>query len=368
MDQALGKEKQAQDDAGGLSLNQKMIKLRESLGENPDIAAAMGAYKAGTSKLDKSKLWQKAQTEMKHNPALKEAYEAAPTKGAQGKVLTAWSLDPDGTAGIFKTVTASLGTKSTVMQASKWVGYSKLLQDWTDTEIEAHLKSGRFASKEDPDTPGVWIYKDQKDISQLKQIEKTKRITGAQQQEIEDEEVDVFQALYDSCCLGLSEQSFEMGNEAWSFGTIAGKGGKGKGKHVEIRDMPFVQGGSQKGSGQGKGKAAVEITLETANSKGKQALNLVQKTALTLEEDRAKVKASSYWNKKIGAQFSSHESDLEDFAKNLKKALVSEMYASNMEAFKKLLASAVMCVKGFNDFKKEHANISSAASVKADDE
>lgn len=353
-----------------MTLNQKMAKLRESLGENPDIEEASALCKQSLTKLDKSKLWQKGQFAMGHNKALEDAYNAAETKKAKGHVLTAWSLDPDG-KGIFKTVTAGIQTNHSVLQTNRWVGQSKALQDWTPEELDAHLKSGRFSCKEDPDTPGVWLYKDNKDITQTKKIDKERKITGMQQTEVEGEDYELFQSLYDSCCLGLTDQAFEIGAEAWSLvpsvkGAKGESKGKGKGKTKGPGHDSDPDPDPTKGKGKGKGK---EITEDTANSKGKQALSLVQKTALMLEEDRAKVKGSSYWNKKIQAQFVSHEAALEEFQVKIKKALISELYSSNIDSFKKLLTTAVMAVKGFNDFKKEHSNIaSSAASVRADED
>jgi hypothetical protein len=81
-----------EDDEEPETLVDKMHRLRQSQVTN--LADAQTLVKNNLTKLDKSKMWQKAQTAMKGDKDLKADYDAAGTKAKQSQVLTAWYLDP----------------------------------------------------------------------------------------------------------------------------------------------------------------------------------------------------------------------------------------------------------------------------------
>ena len=109
-----------------------------------------------------------------------------------------------------------------------WKSETKMLQEWTWEELQAHLGSGRILWKEDEYTPGVYVYKDTQSWKRLTTAKRKKWQMG-QEQERDDENLGKLKQLYDqeALALGTSASSWE-GNTA----AIALKG-LGKAKALE---------------------------------------------------------------------------------------------------------------------------------------
>ena len=114
-----------------------------------------------------------------------------------------------------------------------WKSETKMLQEWTWEELQAHLGSGRILWKEDEYTPGVYVYKDTQSWKRLTTAKRNKKWQMGQEQERDDENLGKFKQLYDqeALALGTSASSWE-GNTAAIALKGLGKGkslGKGKG-------------------------------------------------------------------------------------------------------------------------------------------
>ena len=114
-----------------------------------------------------------------------------------------------------------------------WKSETKMLQEWTWEELQAHLGSGRILWKEDEYTPGVYVYKDTQSWKRLTTAKRNKKWQMGQEQERDDENLGKFKQLYDqeALALGTSASSWEGNTAAIALkGLGKGKGfGKGKG-------------------------------------------------------------------------------------------------------------------------------------------
>ena len=116
---------------------------------------------------------------------------------------------------IYKTLSTAIITNNKIVQTNKWISHTKITNSWSEAELQAHLRSGRITMREST-TPGVYEYKDNQDLSSIKTIDKQKSLKGSQKTQVGEDEVAEFQALYDSCVLGLTDNSFEVGEFAWT--------------------------------------------------------------------------------------------------------------------------------------------------------
>ena len=347
-----------------MTLEEKMAKLRASGAET--IEELQAKAKGTLSRLDRTKLWQKAKVQMKSNPTLKEDYTKATSKTEQSKVLLAFNLDPS-MSGVYRTVSATIRGEHAVNKAEKWVSWKALSNVFTDEEITAHLKSGRISERESVDTPGVWEYMDNKDITVTKGVRKIKETSGKQEIEVSEEETELFRSLYDSCVLGLADKSLAI-EGIWDFGS--GKSGSGKGGKLAILSGGKGGKGGKGGEGPPAPTPKPDVTAETAAARGKLCVSLLQKTSLALAEDMVNVKKTTYWNKHLQMQFQSYSQELKGYTDKVTVKLLKTDFGNQagLEQFKQLLAKAVVAVKAVQEFKAGHKKISTSASTKGEDD
>ena len=285
-------------------------------------------------------------------------YEAATTKGEKSKVITAFFLDPAKTS-IYRTVSTTMSSERLLTKTEKWITQKDIDLKWTELEIAAHLKSGRLITREDPMTAGVWEYQDSADISMHRHVSKKKAESGNQDSVVAPEDVDEWKSLFDSCVLGLTNSAFEIGQYAWNESGSTGKGsslatvkGKGKGKNTQPTPSPPADPDPE----------------NTASTKAKQCIGLLDKKMLALEEDQHVVKRTFYYTPALKKQYAMLANKLDETKTKLKKALLGEQFkGTKLEPFKVMLANAVMVVKEGTDFIREHKGFSDKMSQVGED-
>lgn len=253
---------------------------------------------------------------------------------------------------IYKTLSTAIITNNKIVQTNKWISHTKITNSWSEAELQAHLRSGRITMREST-TPGVYEYKDNQDLSSIKTIDKQKSLTGSQKTQVGEEEVAEFQALYDSCVLGLTDNSFEVGEFAWtetvSSLALVQPVGKAKAK----------AGPKGKGKGGTPQEPAEELDEEAAEtaclSKGKACLSLLGKTLLALEMHAAAVRKSLFMTKTLKDKYAAMASDLQSHLDKIKKGIMTDKHiTATMPAFKQDLTNAVLAVKVCQDFIRQH--------------
>ena len=167
--------------------------------------------------------------------------EASQTPKSMLRQLTsAWVLDP-AKGEIFKALTNSITATSTLQKTSFWESEKSILKKWTKEELDLHLQSGRIQWREDPSTPGVYEYKDTKQVSETKTIDKTKRLGMKQQGEVTEEQWEEESKSFEQLWTTTSLDSYG----AFMLRDDEGKGSSGSGS-------------KSKGKGRGKGLPAIE--------------------------------------------------------------------------------------------------------------
>ena len=231
-----------------------------------------------------------------------------------------------------------------------------------EDELNAHLWSWRLSSRECPQTPGIWEYRDNFDVVFKHQVDRAKHLKGAQ--EVHDDEA--FDALFEGIEHLLEDRSDKILELADAF-----ESGKGKGKGKDNAVCIFAG----KGKGRGKGKNPPGLPdpkpdkdpLELAISKCKQAMLLIEKTSMALDDDMAAVSKSKYMNPKLKTTFLAFMAKLSQ-AKNKLKANMNKAAQLDLETFKTMITNGVAVVKEIQSFMKEHKAISSGASAMGKDD
>ena len=150
--------------------DRKADDLGSQLSKTDSLAAKLDLLKANESlsAQEKLKLMQEQlstkewntlngrfNTARKNNAEL--AIQANSVKRSDWKVLVgSYMLDPTMTD-VYQTLTHKVASNQRISKKEKWVSWTKLLTEWAEDEIWAHLNSGRFISKECVETPGVWL-------------------------------------------------------------------------------------------------------------------------------------------------------------------------------------------------------------------
>ena len=107
--------------------------------------------------------------------------------------------------------------------------------------------------------------------------------------------------------------------------------------------------------------------LELAISKCKQAMLLIEKTSMALDDDMAAVSKSKYMNPKLKTTFLAFMAKLSQ-AKNKLKANMNKAAQLDLDTFKTMITNGVAVVKEIQSFMKEHKAISSGASAMGKDD
>jgi len=157
-----------------------------------------------------------------------------------GRFATARAKDSDLDETASQTPKSMLRTLTTawVLDPSKGEVFK-----WSQDELDKHLQSGRIAWCEDPSTPGVYEYKDTKNMSEVKQVHRSKQKELVQKSEIiedafEDEMLEM-EGHWNSSGVDSYHLLSLRGSEAEGKGSSGSKGnpkGKGKGKNPNDED------------------------------------------------------------------------------------------------------------------------------------
>ena len=157
------------DKLGKLSLDQKLAAWRAQ-GLTADQLAEK---QKELSKLDKSKIWGRHQTAMKHDANLKTDFEKAPSKSAKGLLSLAWSLDSDKDEWqLYKSLKKKVITKDIVEKTQEWLTWTQMSNLKGEKEAELMLSSGRIVWRACPKTAGLYEYMDTMHIVGKRSVEK----------------------------------------------------------------------------------------------------------------------------------------------------------------------------------------------------
>ena len=133
-----------------MTLKEKIQSAAEQ-GSDPEEAAAI--LKNSLSAAENGKVWPKHQTFLKHNRLEKGQFEALDKK-SKGMAAALWLVQHDPSARGYLHTSQSVNCGECLEKDDTWKSETKMLQEWTWEELQAHLGSGRILWKEDEYTPG----------------------------------------------------------------------------------------------------------------------------------------------------------------------------------------------------------------------
>ena len=330
-----------------MTLQEKVEKATEE--EDPEAAAE--SLKKMMSKQEHSKVWGQHQTFLKSQSKQQQKEHEGKTKKEKSQAVAMWFLEKK--APKFHHQSQEVGAQTSHLQREKWVSWKKLLEEWTEDEIWAHLDSGRIRGRESS-TWGVWEYTDTQDVEKLKKAFKGNTWKQGMEYQPTSEDELVFQEQWSK---GASSMLQRLGNtgHALQKGNEKGKGkskgkGKGKGKAGDglqaIRDKE--EGASEKEEGNSE-KEDPDEAMKEAMKKAKRARDMTGGQIQDLED--ALVKASTMLTKQGKQKGFGQQQELTSLAKRLKDVCAKQHLG--LPALKELLVEVTKANKAAKDHVKE---------------
>jgi hypothetical protein len=321
--------------------------------ETPAEAAA--SVKSQMTKLDKSVVWSRYQTHLKHNPEEKVLYDQK-SNLEKGNAQTLWFITQN--APKFMGMKIEVGGKDKVTKRDEWCSHQQMVDKFGDSDMQLHIASGRLLWRECPLTRGVWEYKDQGAVSRKITLEKGKTLKTEQECEPTDEQDKAFKSLYDSDLLGM----LGMSDAIFQTDDINLTLVKGKGK------------GHEKGWGNiGKGKRPKptpdpeprtdEAQLEDAIKKCKKMRDVCNKTSSDLQLLIKDCKATKFWSKAAQQDANTLVNGLKESCEELQAVLLKK--SKTFEKLKEVCLKAATTVKSVTLQMKEYRGLMNKTSSKA---
>lgn len=223
-------------------------------------------------------------TAKKKDEELNETSSVTP-KTFQRQLTAAWILDPS-KGEVFNQLKCCISATQTMTKTLQWESERSMLKKWSQDELDKHMNSGRIIWREDPSTPGVYEYKDTKNITEVKNVHKQKERQLYQQNALVDETFDEHFQDYEESWNNTGVESYKTlslrGNDFDGKGS-SGKGGpKGKGKgKLALEDDPKKKLKSA--------KAVLTSTTKTLAAWGFSQKNLTPKVKKTLQQNIKKL-------------------------------------------------------------------------------
>lgn len=170
---------------------------------------------------------------------LKASHENAVNRSEKRNLIAAFFLDP--TKGpVFQHLSHKITTSQSLTKVEKWESTKEVLQKWTEDELESMLASGRYISREDPLSPGVWEYQDTQKIVGSKRLDRTKVIARKHDGDLQPENKAADDEAMGKMWAAAGSRGTFNDRSFWGGGEendTAGKGMKGKGR------LPIKGGG-----------------------------------------------------------------------------------------------------------------------------
>ena len=251
-----------------------------------------------------------------------------------------------------------MGAQSSHLQREKWVSWKKLLEEWTEDEIWAHLNSGRIRGRESS-TWGVWEYTDTQDVEKLKAWKGNSWKQGMEYQPTSDDEM-CFQEQWSRPSTSLLQRLDNSGHVLEKDkGKGKGKGrGKGKGKGGDgMQPIKDREAASEKETDEEDPEEAMKEALK----KAKRARDMTGGQIQDLED--ALVKASSMLTKQGKQKGLGQQQELTSLAKRLKDVCAKQHLG--LPALKELLVEVTKANKAAKDHVKEFVQLFHKAPSKA---
>ena len=309
------------------------------------------------SKLDKSIVWSRYQTHLKHNPEEKELYDKK-SNLEKGNAQALWFITKS--APKFMGMKMELTGKDRVTKKDEWCSQQQMLDKFGQSDMEMHIASGRLLLRECPFTRGVYEYKDQGAISRKITLEKGKSLRTEQECEPTEEQDAAFKSLYDSDLLGM----LGMSDAIFQADDLNLTLGKGKGKGSE-KGFPTIGKGKRPKPIADPEPRSDEAQLEDAMKKCKKMRDVCNKTLGELQLLIKDCKGTKFWSKAAQADANSLLDALKGEGQELQAVLLKK--SATFEKLKEVCLKAAGTVKTVMAQMKEYKGLMHKTSSKASD-
>ena len=341
-----------------LSLKEKVAAVAA---EHPDDAlSAQETLQKVISPKERQSAWQQHQAALKADPLAKGEHNAL-SKKEKGTAVLQWLLQKSPTYAVER---HSRGKEHSLEKRDRWLSQKEADQKWTEQELELLVASGRVIWREDPQTPGVFEYKDTKDFRGSQRVVDKSSWERVREEEVEDE------TGWEEA-LGKDLTSFLLSttqplSKGKSKGSSPSALGKGKSK----------PGAKSKALGHGKGKLQMALedgspdeekvpaeTQAEALQKARKMRDLIMSTLSNLEESIEKGQGSKWVSPNHVAEAQGIVSSLQKDLASMKKYLAAKS-AIDVSALKKAMLGAAAQVKEAKDTTKELASLCNKTSTR----
>ena len=309
---------------GSVSLGER-VQMYADKAESPEEAAL--SFKKGLTKLEHSKLWQQHKTHLKNNPA-EAAAAVNVSKKEKGLAAALWFVKTQSPK--FINLTTTIGAEDSILKKDEWLSEKQMLTKFSEEEFHRHQESGRILWREDPLTKGVYQYKDQGDISRVKQVSKGKSLTQLQEFQPDQDTDELFTEMFDKDIEALLHEQAMLTTSMKPKGKGLGKGDT-SGKNKDTKPLAIED------------KKSDEELLEEALSKARKMRELCTSCLYAYEDAERELKASKYYSTALKKDILATKEKMDVHCKQLKNCLVKKTVS--LEVVKQACVTAAAQVK-----------------------
>ena len=184
-----GVKKKTLDKLGTMSLKDK---VGAALEKAQDDEAAAVILKENLDKREHSRIWNQYAAAKKANPDIEDAL--AKGKKEKGMAAALWFVRQNKPK--FLGMSMTMNSSEKIQMKDEWCTEKQML-DKFGSEFQAHLNSGRVLWRVDPFTRDCYQYKDQGDITRVREFNKGKTLQTIQEYEADADGEDYFKELFD---------------------------------------------------------------------------------------------------------------------------------------------------------------------------
>ena len=333
---------------GQLSLREKITQVAEDHPEDEEAQALV--LRQSMTAVEKSNGWNQHQVHLKKkgNESLKKEFDELDKK-SKGLSTALFLLKKN--KSLFGSVSKSVSQEVSLKKREKWLTQKEVDAKWSESELEAHLASGRLIWKSAGHN--AWEYQDTQDIERTVAGKRSLLYQTGQEYELEEGDEEDWCKTLDKDLRNILMGGLEKGTGKGSSKSLIEKGA-GKGK-------------TSKGRGQPKPLKDEEeeepMDLKEALKKAKKT-DLLTNTSSNFEEALKKVEKSPYLSKQSLKDKQNVLDGLQEMVKKTKK-LLEKGEKNQVEVLKEHILEACACMKEAKEEAKELMQISFKAASKA---
>ena len=333
---------------GELSLKEKITQVAEDHPEDEE-AQALVLHQSMTA-VEKSNGWNQHQVHLKKkgNESLKKEFDELDKK-SKGLSTALFLLKKN--KSLFGNVSKSVSQEVSLKKREKWLTQKEVDAKWSESELEAHLASGRLIWKSAGHN--VWEYQDTQDIERVVAGKRSLLYQTGQEYELEEGDEEDWcktldKDLHNILLGGLEKGTGKGSSKSLEKGTGKGKTPKGRSQPKPLKDEEEEE----------------PMDLKEALKKAKKTRDLLTNTSSNFEEALKKVEKSPYLSKQSFKDKQNVLDGLQEMVKKTKK-LLEKGEKNRVEVLKEHILEACACMKEAKEEAKELVQISFKAASKA---